>query len=331
VRTNTVIGPGGDAAVVRLRGTRKALAVKTDCNGRYVYLEPRMGGRQAVAESARNVACTGARPMAITNCLNFGNPRKPEVFWQFKEAVGGMGEACEALRTPVTGGNVSFYNESPVSAVYPTPTVGMVGLLDDVSRATRSSFAHAGDAIVLLGDNTNELGGSEYLQRIHGIVAGRPPRVDLDREKALVETLVEAIGAGHVRSAHDCSDGGLAVALAECCVMQREAMLGATIDVSAWSEVPVRALLFGEAQGRAVVSTAHADAVLKVAARHGCPARVVGTVGDADSPLVITTHGTTVTAPLARLAAAYHDAIPAIMSRPVGAGADADEPATLAG
>jgi phosphoribosylformylglycinamidine synthase II len=331
VRTNTVIGPGGDAAVVRLRGTRKALAVKTDCNGRYVYLEPRMGGRQAVAESARNVACTGARPMAITNCLNFGNPRKPEVFWQFKEAVGGMGEACEALRTPVTGGNVSFYNESPVSAVYPTPTVGMVGLLDDVSRATRSSFAHAGDAIVLLGDNTNELGGSEYLQRIHGIVAGRPPRVDLDREKALVETLVEAIGAGHVRSAHDCSDGGLAVALAECCVMQREAMLGATIDVSAWSEVPVRALLFGEAQGRAVVSTADADAVLKVAARHGCPARVVGTVGDADSPLVITTHGTTVTAPLARLAAAYHDAIPAIMSRPVGAGADADEPATLAG
>src|SRR4051812_42720207 len=179
VRTNTVIGPGGDAAVVRLRGTNRALALKTDCNGRYVYLEPRTGGRIAVAEAARNVACTGGRPMAITNCLNFGNPKRPEVFFQFREAVGGMGDACRVLGTPVTGGNVSLYNESPTGAVYPTPVVGMVGLLDDVSHATRSTFAADGDAIVLLGEPTSELGASEYLSRIHGVVAGSPPRCDL--------------------------------------------------------------------------------------------------------------------------------------------------------
>jgi phosphoribosylformylglycinamidine synthase len=329
VRTNTVIGPGGDAALVRLRGTRKALAVKTDCNGRYVYLEPRTGGRQAVAESARNVACTGARPKAITNCLNFGNPKKPEVFWQFKEAVAGMGEACEALQTPVTGGNVSFYNESPVSAVYPTPTVGMVGLLDDVTKATRSHFAVPGDTIVLLGDNTDELGGSEYLQRIHGVVAGHPPRVNLAREKALIETLVDAIGKDYVRSAHDCADGGLAVALAECCIMDRGAMLGADVDLSPWDALPLRALLFGEGQGRAIVSTASEEAVLRIARTHGCPARIVGTVRRADSDLTITARGGTFTAPLARLAAAFHDTIPAIMARPVAAGAT--EPSTVAG
>jgi phosphoribosylformylglycinamidine synthase len=331
VRTNTVIGPGGDAAVLRLRGTNKGIAVKTDCNGRYVYLEPRTGGRQAVAESARNVACTGARPMAITNCLNFGNPKKPEVFWQFREAVGGMGEACEALRTPVTGGNVSFYNESPVSAVYPTPTVGMVGLLDDISKATRSTFAVPGDTIVLLGDNTDELGGSEYLQRVHGVVAGRPPQVDLAREKALIDTLVEAIGRGFVRSAHDCADGGLAVALAEACMMVREAMLGADVDLSTWDALPLRALLFGEGQGRALLSTASEEAVLRIAQSHGCPARIIGTVRRADAPLSIRARGATISAPLPRLAAAYHDAIPTIMARPVGAGATTGEPATVAG
>ena len=163
VRTNTVLGPGrGDAAVLRVRGTSKGLALKTDCNGRYVYLDPHMGGRIAVAECARNVACVGARPMAITNCLNFGNPRKPDVFFQFREAVRGMGEACLALDTPVTGGNVSFYNESPTGAVYPTPTIGMVGLLDDVQHAIGSAFARAGDAIILLGEPTSELGASEY-------------------------------------------------------------------------------------------------------------------------------------------------------------------------
>src|SRR5215211_4950817 len=196
VRTNTVIGPGGDAAVLRLRGTRKAIAVKTDCNGRYVYLEPRTGGRIAVAEAARNVACTGARPLAITNCLNFGNPRRPEVFFQFREAVGGMADACEALGTPVTGGNVSLYNESPSGAVYPTPVVGMVGLVESLEHVTRSAWHADGDAVVLLGDCTAELGGSEYLHRVHGVVAGAPPRCDLAAERAVIDAVLEAIGAG---------------------------------------------------------------------------------------------------------------------------------------
>ena len=207
VRTSTVMGPGaGDAAVVRLRGSNKALALKTDCNSRYVYLDPRMGGRIAVAEAARNVACTGGRPMAITNCLNFGNPKKPEVFFQFREAVYGMGDACRALGTPVTGGNVSLYNENPQGAVFPTPTIGMVGLVDDVAHITRSGFTTAGDAIVLLGTCTDELGASEYLARVHGLTIGAVPVVDLDHEKRLVDALLAAIarwcgalGARHQR------------------------------------------------------------------------------------------------------------------------------------
>src|SRR5690606_7159509 len=188
VRTSTVIGPGsGDAAVLRIRGSRKGLAAKTDCNSRYVYLEPRTGGRIAVAEAARNVACTGARPRAITNCLNFGNPKRPEVFFQFREAIAGMGEACTALQTPVTGGNVSFYNENPLGAVHPTPVVGMVGVLEDVEKAVGSSFTREGDEIVLLGDCTDELGASEYLHRIHSLTAGAPPRCELEREAALVD------------------------------------------------------------------------------------------------------------------------------------------------
>src|SRR6185503_2414906 len=211
VRASTVVGPGpADAAVVMLRGTRRALALKADCNGRYVYLDPRVGGRIAVAEAARNVACAGGRPMAITNCLNFGNPTRPEVFFQFKEAVAGMGEACRALGTPVTGGNVSLYNESPNGAVYPTPVIGMVGLVDDLSHVTRATFRQAGDAILLLGEMGGELGGSEYLSTIHGKVIGPPPACDPAREKIVIDALLEAIGSGVVSSAHDCSDGGLA-------------------------------------------------------------------------------------------------------------------------
>ena len=315
VRTNTVIGPGGDAAVLRLRGTRKGLAVKTDCNGRYVYLEPRTGGRIAVAESARNVACTGARPMAITNCLNFGNPKRPEVFFQFREAVAGMGEACEALGTPVTGGNVSLYNESPSGAVYPTPVIGMVGLLDDIDHATRACFQRAGDAIVLLGEPTAEIGGSEYLSRIHGVTAGAPPRCDLDAEGRLIEALLEAIRAGRVSSAHDCSDGGLAVALAECAMADRERTFGVTVDLTDWAGLAPRALLFGEAQGRVVVSTPSPVDVERIAAAHGVPARRIGTVEFAEHPFHIRYPGGELVAPVERLAAAYHDAIPSIMTR----------------
>ncbi|MGH7676911.1 MAG: phosphoribosylformylglycinamidine synthase subunit PurL, partial [Gemmatimonadaceae bacterium] len=314
VRTNTVVGPGGDAAVLRIRGTTKALAAKTDCNGRYCYLDPRMGARIAVAEAARNVACTGARPRAITNNLNFGNPRKPEVYYQLREAVSGMREACEALDTPVTGGNVSLYNEHPGGAVYPTPVVGMIGVIDNVETATRSSFARDGDDIILLGEPTDELGASEYLHTIHDVVAGAPPHCDLERERALIEALLESIGAGAVTSAHDCSDGGLAVALAECSMMNRLEMLGADVDLGSWSALPLRALLFGEAQGRVVVSTADAPVVMAAAKRHGVPARQIGRVRD-NGRLRIRIGTVQIDAPLATLADAYHEAIPRRMMR----------------
>ena len=315
VRTNTVVGPGGDAAVVRVRGTDRALALKTDCNGRYAYLDPRAGTRIAVCEAARNVACAGARPKAITNNLNFGNPRKPEVYFQLREAVRGMAEACDALGTPVTGGNVSLYNENPRGAVYPTPVVGMVGIVESLSHITRANFQDAGDTIVLLGEPSDHIGGSEYLSRIHGVVAGSPPACDLAAERRLIDVLLDAIGQGVVRSAHDCSDGGLAVAIVECCIMDRAALRGATIDLSAWPTLPDRALLYGEAQARAVVSTSSPEAVLATAARHGVPARAIGTVGPTGAPVQITTRSARIVAPLARLDAAYHETIPRIMSQ----------------
>ena len=315
VRTNTVIGPGGDAAVLRLRGTRKALAVKTDCNGRYVYLEPRVGGRIAVAESARNVACTGARPMAITNCLNFGNPKRPEIFFQFREAVGGMGEACEALGTPVTGGNVSLYNESPSGAVYPTPVIGMVGLIEDLDHVTRATFQEAGDIILLLGDPTSELGASEYLSRIHGVTAGSPPRCDLAAERRLIDALLVAIQAGVVESAHDSSDGGLAVALAECAMANREGLFSASIDLSHWRGITSRALLFGEAQGRIVVTSGAPAEVERIASEHGVPVRRIGMVEPADRPFRIRVPQGELVTSVEQLASAYHGAIPAIMTR----------------
>ncbi|HET7621239.1 MAG TPA: phosphoribosylformylglycinamidine synthase subunit PurL [Gemmatimonadaceae bacterium] len=324
VRTSTVVPPGdGDAAVIRVRGSEKALAMKTDCNGRYVYLDPRNGGRTAVAEAARNVACVGGRPMAITNCLNFGNPKRPEVFYQFREAVAGMGEACRALGTPVTGGNVSLYNENPSGAVYPTPVIGMIGLVDSLEHVTRSRFPETEDAIVLLGEPTNELGGSEYLARIHGIVAGMPPRCNLERERATIDALLEAIAAGVVHSAHDCSEGGLAVALAECAIGDPERLVGAEVVLDEWGDLPLRSLLFGEAQARIVVSTPEPQRVLDVAARHGVPAHTIGKVRPRSDMLSITAAGRTMDAPLARLARAYHDAIPRLMT--VGA----SEPAIL--
>jgi phosphoribosylformylglycinamidine synthase II len=316
VRTNTVIGPGGDAAVIRVRGTRKGLALKTDCNGRYVYLDPRLGGRIAVAEAARNVACTGARPMAITNCLNFGNPGRPEVYHQLSEAIAGIGEACTALSTPVTGGNVSLYNESPAGAVYPTPVIGMVGLLSDVKHATRSTFRAEGDSIVLFGDCSGEIGGSEYLARIHDVVAGAPPACDLTVERAAIDALIECIEGGHVSSAHDCSDGGLAVALAECCIAKRDSVHGADVDLAFAGALPFRAVLFGEAQARFVLSTPAVDAVLAIARAHGVPARRAGVVTSADRGLRIATPERVLSADVLALSDAYHDTIPAIMSRP---------------
>jgi phosphoribosylformylglycinamidine synthase len=315
VRTNTVVGPGGDAAVVRLRGSHRALALKTDCNGRYCYLDPRMGARIAVAEAARNVACTGGRPMAITNNLNFGNPRRPEVYYQLREAVAGMAEACEALGTPVTGGNVSLYNENPLGAVYPTPVIGMVGVVEDIAHVTRAHFAHEGDAIILFGLPTDELGGSEYLARVHGVVAGAPPSCDLAAERRLIDGLIEATGAGLLRSAHDCADGGFAIALAECCVMDRARPLGARVSLDRWASLPWRALLFGEAQGRVIVSTAEPSRVLDLAARHGIPATRIGTVSGSSDVLEISAGARQLRAPLSLLDEVYFETIPKIMAR----------------
>jgi phosphoribosylformylglycinamidine synthase subunit PurL len=254
VRTNTIVMPGGDASVVRIKGTQKALAMKTDCNGRYVYLNPYKGGMIAVCESARNVACTGAEPLAITNCLNFGNPYKPEVYHQFREAIRGIGDACKMLNTPVTGGNVSFYNESPDYAVYPTPTIGMVGLIEDVKYVMTSFFKNEGDIIAVIGDLNTEsgIGGSEYLKVIHNLVKGDAPDIDLDSEKNLVDVLLKLIRGSLINSAHDISDGGLAVAVAECCLINRTKLTGCNVNIIHNQRGDFS--LFNESQSRIIIS-----------------------------------------------------------------------------
>ena len=257
VRTNTVIQPGGDAAVVRIKGTNKALSIKTDCNGRYVYLDPRMGAAIAVAESARNVICTGAKPVAITNCLNFGNPYKPEVFWQFKEAIAGIGDSCRVLETPVTGGNVSFYNESESYQVYPTPVIGMLGIIDNLNHITPSAFQENGDIVYLIGETLPELGGSEYLKRVHNRVAGLPPRLNLETEKKVQNSILEAIRMGLVRSCHDLADGGLVIGLAECCIMNKNNSFGLKAKLE--SSLTEHFLAFSESQSRFIVSISAED------------------------------------------------------------------------
>jgi len=251
VRSNTVQGPGGDAAVIRLKGTQKGLAISTDCNGRYVYLNPRMGGQIAVVESARNVVCSGAEPIAITNCLNFGNPQDPEIYWQFKESVLGIGEACRALNTPVTGGNVSFYNETGETAVYPTPVIGMVGLLENIEQNTTIEFKDAGDFIVTLGALNGCVGGSEYLRTIHGQIKGPIPHLNLELEMGIQELCLDAIKKGIIKSAHDLSDGGLAVNISESIVHSKPG-LGAKLDVV--RKLRDDELVFGECQSLIVVS-----------------------------------------------------------------------------
>ncbi len=281
VRTNTVLGPGGDAGVLRVRGSTKGIAATTDCNPRYVYLDPHRGAQIAVAEAARNLACVGARPRAITNNLNFGNPLKPEVYHQLREAVRGMGEACRAFDTPVVSGNVSLYNENPAGAIYPTPVIGMVGVLEDVARRVGNSLHRVGDRIVLLGRNTDELGASEYLKVVHGLVAGAPPALDLAAERTLHDAVVDMAESGLLSAAHDCSEGGLAVALAELCFgADGDGVAG--IDVALDDDLEVAPLLFGEAQGRVVLGCeeAHLEAVLSVAAYRAIPAAVIGRVTD---------------------------------------------------
>ena len=248
VRTNTVVCPGSDAAVVRIRGTKKALAMTTDCNSRYIYLDPEVGGKIAVAEAARNVVCSGAQPLAITDCLNFGNPEKPEIFWQLEKAVDGMSAACRTLQSPVIGGNVSLYNETNGEAVYPTPVVGMVGLIDDVAHITTQGFKAAGDIIYLIGETKEEFGGSELQKLTYGKIFGKAPSIDLEVEALRQAQLLEAIRNGYVASAHDVSEGGLSVAVAES--LMSATGLGAEVVVTGDATVS----LFSESQSRFVVS-----------------------------------------------------------------------------
>ena len=235
-----------------IKETNKALAMKTDCNSRYVYLNPRVGAKIAVAESARNIVCSGGQPLAITNCLNFGNPYKPEVYWQFKQAIEGMGEACRFFDTPVTGGNVSFYNESPDAAVYPTPTIGMVGLIEDLKYITTSYFKDSDDLIYILGEDNEELGGSEYLKVIHKKVAGESPKLDLQREKNLQDSVLSLIKKALIKSAHDVSEGGIVCALAECCLINDEKQVGATVNIPVKTREDFS--FFSESQSRIIVS-----------------------------------------------------------------------------
>ncbi|MDT3697556.1 MAG: phosphoribosylformylglycinamidine synthase subunit PurL [Ignavibacterium sp.] len=258
VRTNTIVGPGCDAAVIFIKGTNKALAMKTDCNSRYVYLNPKEGTKIAVAECARNIVCTGGIPLGVTNCLNFGNPYKPEVYWQFAQAISGMGEACRKFETPVTGGNVSFYNESPEAAVYPTPTIGMVGLVEDLKHITTSYFKDEGDVIYLLGEDKEEIGGSEYLKVVYNKVTGDSPSINLDEEKKLQDSLLNLIRLGLIKSAHDISEGGIVSALAECCIINQEEQIGCEVEIPIKSRIDFS--LFSESQSRIIISVSKENA-----------------------------------------------------------------------
>ena len=281
VQGDTLIRPGGDAALIRVRGrdgepTAKGLAMSVDCNPRWCWLDPRVGAMAAVAEAARNVACTGARPLALTNCLNFGNPERPEIMWEFAEAIRGISEAAVALETPVVSGNVSFYNETSGRAIYPTPTIGVVGLLEDWGRHAVSHFPQPGLSIVLLGESREELGGSEWLAQRRGLEAGLPPSVDLQHEKRLHGLLAAGVAHQLILSAHDVSDGGLAVALAECAFTGPQ-RVGATVRLP--GTIRPDALLFGESTGRVIAASADAKALIELAQQFGVPAECVGETG----------------------------------------------------
>ncbi|HZA61151.1 MAG TPA: phosphoribosylformylglycinamidine synthase subunit PurL [Actinomycetota bacterium] len=275
VQGNTIAGPGASAAVLRLEGTMRAVALSTDGNGRYGHLDPYLGAAHAVAEAARNVACAGARPLAITNCLNFGNPERPEVMWQFAEAVRGMGDACRALGTPVTGGNVSFYNETGDSAIWPTAVVGMLGVIDDYRLSPRPAFG-PGQVVYLLGETFAEVGGSEYAEVMLGKVSGMPPGLDFEREAALHRLLVDAASRNVLAAAQDCADGGVAVALAEL------ALGGETgFAVALPGDLPAHLALFSESASRAVVSVVpeNVEAFEALGNEHGVPVARLGETG----------------------------------------------------
>ena len=313
VRLGAVVRPGkGDAAVVRVERTEKGLALSVDCNARFVYLDPFQGARLAVAECTRNVSCAGGEPLGLTDCLNFGNPERPEIMWQFAEATRGLAAACRELGVPVVSGNVSLYNETDGSPILPTPTVAVVGLLPDVSRTVGLAFRREGDLVAVLGETRGELGGSEWLLAFHQKLAGRPPALDAARERSLQELARGLVRAGALASAHDASEGGLAVALAECCIADRDRMLGATLQLDA-GRVPPHAFLFGEDASRVVISFApEFQAEVERAARAaGVPCAVVGVVGGDR----LTLQGL-LDVTVAQLGRAWRSGIPALVRQP---------------
>jgi phosphoribosylformylglycinamidine synthase len=302
VRTNTLVPPGSDAAVVRVKGTKKALAMSLDGNGRYGWLDAYEGARLAVAEACRNVVASGASPIGATNCLNFGNPEKPEIMGQLVMAIRGIGDACRALEVPITGGNVSLYNETDGKAIYPTPVIGVVGLIEDASRVLRRWFEAEGDAVFLLGETREDLGGSEFLKVVHARVAGRAPRLDVAAEKRLYALVTEVAAEGLLCSAHDVSDGGLAVALAECCFRGEEPGLGARLALPGDWRGDV--LLFSESPSRMIVTTRDPERLAQSARAYGVPCARLGAVGG--GRLVLESHGATlVDLPVATLHEAW--------------------------
>ncbi|MFI5216552.1 MAG: phosphoribosylformylglycinamidine synthase subunit PurL [Candidatus Limnocylindria bacterium] len=312
VQGNTVLGPGGDAALVRVKledgtPTQKGLALAVDCNPRWCWLDPYTGTLAAVAEAARKVACTGARPLALTNCLNFGNPEKPEIMWEFAEATRGLADAASALGTPVVSGNVSFYNETSGRAIHPTPTIAVVGLLEPWERHATSHFSAPGRAIVLLGRTREELGGSEWLALRRGLETGHPPAVDLDHERRLSGLLQAGVAAGLVQSAHDVARGGLAVALARCAIAGA-ARIGAEISLA--DAIRPDALLFGESTGRVIVTSARPEELLAKAREAGVPAQRIGSTGGARLRIGPPAGAAWIDAALAELHAIWSRAIP---------------------
>jgi phosphoribosylformylglycinamidine synthase len=313
VRTNTAVLPGADAAVIRVKETRRSIAMCLDGNGKFVAIDPKEGAKLAVAEAARNVACVGAKPIAVTNCLNFASPERPEVMWSFSEVIDGMKEACEAFETPVVSGNVSFYNETEGRGILPTPTIGMVGLIEDTHKIVSHGFKNEGDVIALLGETGDDLGASEYAQSVLGftteelITNGAVPHVDLERESLVQNTLLKLADECLLSSAHDCSDGGLAVAIAECCFssLGRDA-IGADITLDQ-NGLSTEALLFGETPSRIVISFAAGDVDRVKLLSDGCPLKLIGHASGAD--LQIKAGGADINSPVAELEYLWKNAL----------------------
>lgn len=315
--SEVMVGTGSDACVIRVKGTKKALAISVDCNSRYCYLNPQNGAMMAVAEAARNIVCSGGRPLAITDGLNFGNPMKPENYWQFKSCIEGLAKACSELNTPVISGNVSFYNENPKGAIDPTPIVGMVGLIENSERCVTQNFKNTGDAVALLGRKDADLAGSEYLYLVHKQKKG-DPQIDIELEKNLHKATLEAIQSGIINSAHDCSEGGLAVTLAESCMSSGKNVFGAVIELDNLKSENGRLdiALFGESASRIVVSLdkANVKALEKIAKKHGVPCTVLGSL--AGDRLTIR-HGSkaVIDVPVAKLGSVWREAIPSRLKK----------------